>query len=104
MPRIFYMVSRLCLLALLAVWGAIAWRVATDSSNHVGWSPLWALPLPATAAVFSLLVWSRTRDSAAGATAVLAAVSIVGLYLLDHFAVLMAYESWIARGMPPRPF
>ena len=75
------MVTRLCLLALLALWAAIAWRVATDSSNHVGWSPLWALPLPATAAVFSVLVWSRTRDSAAGATVVLAAVSIVGLYL-----------------------
>jgi len=104
MPRLLFMVTRLCLLALVALWGGIGWRVATDPSNHLGWSPLWVLPLAAAAAASSLLAWSRTRDRVAGATVVVAAVSMLGLFLLDHFAVLMAYESWIARGMPARPF
>jgi hypothetical protein len=104
MLRIMLMLTRLCLLALVALWGGIGWRVATDPNNHIGWSPLWMLPLAAAAAAFSLLVWSRTKDRVAVATVVVAAASMLGLYLLDHFAVLMAYESWIARGMPAPPF
>lgn len=75
-----------------------------DPRNHVGLSPLWGLPWLAFVAGLGVLVWNRTRDRAAGVAALLAAASMLGLYLLDYFAVLMSYESWIARGMPSRPF
>jgi hypothetical protein len=97
-------ISRLALLALLALWGVIILRVAMDPSNHVGWSPLWGVPCLAILAGWALLVWARTRFRTAGLVALFAGASMIGLYLVDHFAVLMSYESWIARGMPSRPF
>jgi hypothetical protein len=96
--------ARLALLALLALWGAIILRLAMDPGNHVAWSPLSGLPCLAILAALGILAWTRTRDRAAGLVALLAAASMLGLYLLDHFAVLMSYQSWIARGMPGRPF
>jgi hypothetical protein len=103
-PRLLVWLARLSLLPLLTFWGAILVRVAADPSNHVGWSPLWGVPFLAFVAGVGLLVWLRTRDRAAGLVVLLAGASIIGLYLVDHFAVLTSYESWIARGMPPRPF
>ena len=31
-------------------------------------------------------------------------VSMLGLYLTDHFNILVGYEEWLRRGMPERPF
>jgi hypothetical protein len=102
--RLLLLLARLSALPLLLLWVAIAARIARDPGNHIGWSPLYVLPFLACIAVWCLLSWVFTKSGSAIAIGLFAVASMLGLYFLDHFNVLMSYEAWIARGMPERPF
>ncbi|HET9956274.1 MAG TPA: hypothetical protein VFQ61_17320 [Polyangiaceae bacterium] len=104
MQRILLLFAHLSSLPLLAFWVAIGVRVLRDPGNHVGWSPLWALPFFACLAGWCLFTWIWTKRRSIAALGLFAAASLLGVYLLDRLAILMSYESWIARGMPARPF
>jgi hypothetical protein len=102
--RLLLWLARLALLPFLAFWGVVIFRIATVPENHIGWSPLWGLPLLVSISALNLLAWWRSKHRFAAIVALVVALSMIVLYLLDHFAVLTSYESWLARGMPPRPF
>lgn len=82
----------------------IALRVATVPENHMGWSPLWGELLLVPACILNGSLWWLTRRRWAAIVALAFAISSVALVLLDQCDVLMSYEAWLARGMPPRPF
>ena len=104
MSRLLLLLARLSALPLLLLWAAIATRLVRDPGNHIGWSPLWGVPFVACIAGWCLLAWVFTKSWSAVAVGLFAVASIFGLYVLDHFAVLMSYEDWIDQGMPERPF
>ena len=91
-----------CLLLLIA--GAIVHRLASDPGNHVSWNVLWVagaatgLALGSTAAA-----WLGERRVHFGLAAFAFGVACAA-WALYQFDVLLPYEEWIDRGMPPRPF
>lgn len=86
------------LLALLSI------RVIAYRENHVGWDPLWGLASCALWGVMSLA--ARRRTGRARFTWMLggACAFALALVLLVRWNVLVAYEDWLRRGMPARPF
>ncbi len=53
---------------------------------------------------FLKLIISRHLEPMALALVFVGTVSMLGLYLTDHFNILVGYEEWLRRGMPERPF
>lgn len=72
-------------------------------TNHWGYEVRW-LYLPCAALLaFSMIVMLRERSphllSVTGTC--LALVSSVGVFFVDHLNMLVQYEVWLRRGMPP---
>jgi hypothetical protein len=82
--------ARLALLPFLAFWGVVIVRIATVPENHMGWSPLRGIPLLVSISALNLLAWWRTKRRFSAAVAVVVALSVIVLHLLDHFAILLA--------------
>jgi hypothetical protein len=91
-------------LGLVLFWGLVAFRVATDSGNHIGVSVLWAIPLALVAMLAGVLLRAARLRHAGMALLVLGLLTVVGVVLLDQLDVLVEYEVWLERGMPERPF
>lgn len=89
-----------------ATWLAVASRVLRYSENHVGYNVLWLIPLFAGTAALGLLhraVLGR-MDILAWIVVLGGALSVVAIAGIYHFNVLLPYDVWLKRGMPPRPF
>jgi hypothetical protein len=92
-------------LALL-FWAGIGWRLVRYPENHAGFNVLWSLALFAGMGVVAVgrrLLTGRFDGQiyALLGTALVSAVAVVLIYKLN---VLLPYEVWLKRGMPPRPF
>lgn len=96
--------STLAILVLL--WIAIAVRVLLYEANHIAWGldvliPVFTL-VTLTGVVRAVMNWRL--DVLALIIILLGLISIGGVFVLDHFNVLVQYDTWLARGMPERPF
>ena len=87
----------------IEIWLVIGYRIAVDTSNHSGLNPLYSYMVFIPLAILALLT-KRTSESKAPLFillfSVLSCVAIWGIY---HYNVLVPYEVWLQRGMPPRP-
>jgi len=73
------------------------------SCNHWGLEIRWLWPACAAAAGWSAIVMALRRRPGGPTLALLAvaAACAATVFVLDYFNVLVEYEAWIARGMPP---
>jgi len=85
-------------------WGLVGLRMLSTSDNHIGVSLLWAMPLFGIAVLAGGTWWFAQRRIAGAALMALGVLSLGGVVLLDRLDILVAYESWLERGMPERPF
>jgi len=88
--------------AIITVCG----RIISDPCNHVGFDPRWLWPVYITA-ILAGAVQVFLRRKFWGLPACLFIVGTVGLaggIVIDQFNILVQYDVWGARGMPPRPF
>jgi len=88
----------------LVFWGFIIYRLTSYPENYMGFSPLWGVTV-----FIVLLLSSLTSSFHFGFTRyfgimVFALASCLALWGLEHFNLLIAYETWLSRGMPERPF
>lgn len=83
------------------VWAALLARVVRYPDNHVGYNVLRLAPLFAGVAGVGLL---RRLDRLGVALLLAGLLSIVLVVCLYTFDILVPYEVWLKRGMPPRPF
>ncbi|WP_159064741.1 hypothetical protein [Thaumasiovibrio subtropicus] len=89
---------------LLLMWGYIFFRLVTQNENYfAGNVVMYSLPLLVWAMLDTMLALSfrlpvKTRSI------ITALFSVVLTGMLYHFNILLPYEDWIAKGMPPRPF
>lgn len=93
----------LALMVELALAAFILQRVISNPVNHVGISPYSAL------AVFlpGVVLGAKARHTERGVGRALLGLSVllvVGLVVLDQCNILVEYETWLKRHMPPRPF
>ena len=85
---------------------AVCERIVTDPCNHMGFDPRWLWPVYVSAIVAGA-VQVCLRRKFSGLPACLVIVGILGLaggVAIDRFNILVQYDVWCARGMPPRPF
>ena len=91
-------------LGLVLFWGLVALRLVASSSNHIGVSVLWALPLGPVAMLAGALWWSTRLRRAGMVLLAWGLLTVLGIVLLDRLDILVEYEAWLRRGMPERPF
>ncbi|MBB4286056.1 hypothetical protein [Roseospira goensis] len=93
---------------LLLAW--FGYRLASYPENHLGFSPYLGLglALPGLGAGLLGLFGARLgapRLRRVGAGLVILSLGLVAvLAAFDRFNILIDYETWLQRGMPPRPF
>ncbi|SRR5258708_39799943 len=74
-------------------------------SNHWGADIRWAHPLGVVGVGYGLFLLVKAEHKTQALVATAALVVFVGLiYSADKFNVLVQYERWVQRGMPPSPF
>lgn len=78
-------------------WLGVLYRVVRYPAPHTALNVLWLIPFFACSAAYG--VWSGQRLSLWTGLA-----SVLGVWLLYQFNILVPYEVWLKRGMPPRPF
>jgi len=83
-------------LIILRVWSLYP-------SNHQGYDIRWTYA--GTAVVFAIslfgLLWRLVSKKLAIFGMLLSLASSVGIFILDHFNMLVEYTRWVKRGMPP---
>lgn len=88
----------------LLFWFGIIYRLVRFPENHVGWNILNGMPLFGFLLVL-LLMTNRLGSSRVKWIGLLySLISIIFIGLAYYFNVLLPYEVWLQRGMPPRPF
>ncbi|MER2520562.1 MAG: hypothetical protein ABTQ34_07735 [Bdellovibrionales bacterium] len=88
----------------LIFWGYVVWRIGHTPENHVGWNVLWAIApfiLLTILAAIHAKIMSFSFSTWIVAFALISCLLIVALH---KFNIMVPYETWIARGMPERPF
>lgn len=87
-------------------WLALAARVLRYPENHVGYNVLLLIPLFLATVAAGLLHRSTVgrMDTLAWAALIGGALSILAIAAVYQFNILLPYETWLKRGMPPRPF
>lgn len=89
----------------VAIFG-VCERIVTDPCNHMGFDPCWLCPVY-IAAILAGAVQVCLRRKFSGLPACLLIIGTLGLaggVAIDRFNILVQYDVWVARGMPPRPF
>jgi len=93
-----------CLLECIAI-GALVVAVASRApSNHIGFDPRWlgVAALPAILAIGTAIA-RRTSGTAVLICTLTTVILVVGLLLIDQLNVMVQYDEWLRRGMPPSP-
>lgn len=85
-------------------WIFVAFRILRYPENHIGFNILAAIVpfLMLVAAAGAAFYFDRSNIKLV--IAVFAVLSIVLIAAMYHFNILVPYEVWLKRGMPPRPF
>jgi hypothetical protein len=91
------MIERLLYIGCALFWGAVSYRLYRYPAPHIGINVLLFTPLFAIVAAVG--VWKRDWP-----LVVIGAASVLLLAAFYQFNVLVPYEVWLKRGMPPRPF
>ena len=84
----------------------VGYRVAMDSGNHTGFDPR-VLCVVHGVTLIAGSAQVLARRSMRGLAAWLIVAGLVGLavgILVDQLEILVQYDEWCERGMPPRPF
>ena len=89
---------------LATFWLLVLLRIALVPGNHIGGNILWAMVLGGIGLGAGGVCWLQGRRLLGLSLLVLGAFSIVGVFVLDRFNILVYYETWLKRGMPERPF
>ena len=88
----------------LVFWAFIFYRLIYYPENYMGFSPLWGLTVFVALLPSSLTCGFYSGFSRYFGIMAFALASCLALWGLDYFNLLMAYETWLSRGMPDRPF
>ncbi len=88
----------------LLFWAYVTFRIVRYPENHVGWNILFSLGLFVVLAAVSFAGYYFSRSALAAALGVFAVISVAAVFVIYHFNILIPYEVWLKRGMPPRPF
>ena len=74
-------------------------------NNHWGADVRWAYLLGVIGVAYGLFLLVKAQQTTHAIVAIAASLVFVGLiYSADKFNVLVQYERWVQRGMPPSPF
>lgn len=74
-------------------------------NNHWGADVRWAYLMGVIGVAYGLFHLVKVEQKTHAAVAIAASLVFVGLiYSADKFNVLVQYERWVQRGMPPSPF
>jgi hypothetical protein len=92
------------MLASVAVGLAIVLRIALNSTNHIGWDPRLALFIFFAGAVSSWATWATRRSPVWLFSACVCVLFAILTVVLVAANILVPYELWLKRGLPPRPF
>ena len=110
MDKTKYMIVNLLLLLFSAFgfisFSYIVFRILKYSENHIGWNILYLIPLFLAIIALSLLrlylnQWTGFINYFLLLFGFISIVAIFGIY---YFNILIPYEIWLKRGMPERPF
>lgn len=108
MSKYFEILLSLAIYALFGVsllfWAFVGFRLFKYPENHVGWNVLWSLVLFVPLAGISLTDYFFGQSRLSLTIAIFAVISAVAVFALYQFNILVPYEIWLKRGMPPRPF
>lgn len=88
----------------IVFWAFVAYRLLRYPENHVGWNVLYATILFGLLAALAGASALLSGDRWAPGLLVYAVLSGLGIVLMYRYNVLIPYEVWLDRGMPPRPF
>lgn len=99
-----FLLAVLSFLGTLAA-GFVAFRIFKHGENHVGWNILYLLPLFMGVMILSVvkLYLQNWSGFLCYLLIGLSLVSIALILCIYQFNVLVPYEIWLKRGMPPRP-
>jgi hypothetical protein len=110
LPLLAWLLVTGLLLAEAVIALGFGYRIASYPENHIGYSPYLALVVALPGAGVGLVAlfgrrFGAPRLRAAGAALLAASLALALLVVaLDRFNILTDYETWLQRGMPPRPF
>lgn len=94
------------LLAEVACVGLAALLAYTrHPSNHWGADIRWAYILGVVGLIYGIFLLAKAERKGSAILAIAASLVFSGvIYSTDKFNVLVQYERWVQRGMPPSPF
>ncbi len=93
-----------CLIECLAAVGLVVAVAQRTPSNHIGVDPRWLglVVLPAII-IISVGIWRHVRAAPVLACTLVTLLFAVALVLVDQLNLLVQYDEWLRRGMPPSP-
>jgi uncharacterized membrane protein len=94
------------LLGQLACVAAVTFLAySRHPSNHWGADVRWTYILGVVGVAYGFFLLVKAEHKTHSVVAIAASLVFVGLiYSADKFNVLVQYERWVQRGMPPSPF
>lgn len=93
-----------CVVECITIGALVAIVLLRGPSNHVGYDPRWLgiAALPAILAI-CVAVARRIAGTAVLVCTLTTVIFIVVLLLVDQLNVIVQYDEWIRRGIPPSP-
>lgn len=93
-----------CLIECITA-GALAIAVLQRApSNHIGVDPRWlGLVLLPAIMIIGVGTWRHARATPVLACTLVTLLFAVALVLVDQMNLLVQYDEWLRRGMPPSP-
>lgn len=72
-------------------------------SNHSGYDVRWGYAICGLVLLLAIisLLWLRAAKWACVTSMGLSVGTFIGVYVFDHFNMLVQYGPWLKRGMPP---
>lgn len=104
MKNILKIVNYFLFIISISVWFYLSYRIVNYSENHVGWNILWSLYLFVTFSVSSIAREYLFKEKINRVFIIFSIISIILVFGLYFFNILLPYEVWLQRGMPSRPF
>jgi len=85
-------------------WIEVISRIVEDKGNHIGYNILNSIPLFLVIMILPFVSERLKFPQTKWPWVLFGALSILGVGILYQFNILLPYDVWIQRHMPPRPF